>query len=66
MRETFTDRQIIEFTILIGSRMTLCQVVNVGGVSLEDNPQFHEMWKDAHYEYPYRGLNGGPLGGGHD
>lgn len=66
MRETFTNRQIIEFVILIGSRMTLCQVANVGGVSLEDNPQFHEMWKDAHYEYPYRGLNGGPLGGGHD
>ncbi len=65
MREIFTDRQIIEFTILIGSRMTLCQVANVGGVSLEDNPQFHEMWKDAHYAYPYRGLNGDPLGGGH-
>ena len=41
MRETFTDRQIIEFVVLIGSRMTLCQVANVGGVSLEDNPQFH-------------------------
>ena len=65
MRETFTDRQIIEFVILIGSRMTLCQVANVGGVSLEDNPQFHRLWADARYEYPYRGLNGEPLGGGH-
>jgi len=66
MRETFTDRQIIEFVILIGSRMTLCQVANVGGVPLEDNPQFDEKWVEAHYEYPYRGLNGDPLGGGHD
>ncbi len=42
--------------------MTLCQVANVGGVSLEDNPQFHRLWADARYEYPYRGLNGEPSG----
>jgi AhpD family alkylhydroperoxidase len=65
MRETFTDRQIIEFIVLIGSRMMLCQIVENGGVALDDNPRFDKKWDDAHYVYPYRGLNGEPLGGGH-
>ncbi len=65
MRKTFTDRQIIEFLILIGSRMIYCQIAENGGVSPEDNAQFDDKWKDAHYEYPYRGLNGQLLGGGH-
>lgn len=65
MRKTFTDRQIVEFVILIGSRMIYCQIAENGGVSPEDNALFDDKWKDARYEYPYRGLNGQLLGGGH-
>jgi len=65
MRKTFTDRQIVEFIILIGSRMIYCQIAENGGVAPEDNALFDDQWKDARYEYPYRGLNGQLLGGGH-
>jgi hypothetical protein len=65
MRKTFTDRQIVEFIILIGSRMIYCQIAENGGVAPEDNALFDDKWKDAHYEHPYRGLNGQLLGGGH-
>jgi len=61
------QKRVIEFgECLVGSRMILCQVANVGGVSLDDDSQFDSKWADACYSYPYRGLNGDPLGGGHD
>jgi 4-carboxymuconolactone decarboxylase len=65
MRKVFTDRQIMEYIILIGTRMIYCQIAENGGISPEDNAIYDDVWKGAHFEYPYRGLNGDPLGGGH-
>ena len=65
MRKTFTDRQVVEFTILIGTRMVYCQIAENAGVAPEDNALYDDVWKDANYDYPYRGLNGQLLGGGH-
>lgn len=65
LQEFYTNRQIVELIILIWSRMTLCQLAEHAGVTPEDNALFDDKWADAHYEYPYRGLNGQVLGGGH-